>query len=146
MRAANNRLYIEEAGIELTDVLTAMGIAGMGGLVGWLRRRRRKNFGTFFAAVITAAFTGLLSHLLTDWLALDTHLQYAISGAAGYSGGILLDAIAPMLVHLVHSKTADMSGTERLQLNQRKARRESESNNKSEKSSDEDEAKDADTD
>ena len=105
----NNRLYIEENAPDIIDVIAAMSIAGMGGLVGWLRRKRRKNFGSFIAAIITAAFTGLLSHLLTDWLKLDVHLQYAISGAAGYSGGILLDAVAPLLIHLVHKRASDMS-------------------------------------
>lgn len=109
-RLYDNRLYIEEESSMIIDAIAAMSIAGMGGLVGWLRRKRKKNFGTFAAAVITAAFTGLLSHLLTDWMGLDVHLQYAISGAAGYSGGILLDAIAPILVHMVHKKAADMSG------------------------------------
>ncbi|MBR0044139.1 MAG: LPXTG cell wall anchor domain-containing protein [Synergistaceae bacterium] len=58
MRTADNRLYIEEAGPDIMDVLTAMGIAGMGGLVGWLRRKRYKNWRTFLAAIITAAFKG----------------------------------------------------------------------------------------
>ena len=109
MRTADNRLYIEEAGPDIMDVLTAMGIAGMGGLVGWLRRKRYKNWRTFLAAIITAAFTGLLSSLITDWLQLDAHLQFAISGAAGYSGGMLLDTISPMLVHMVHHKASNIS-------------------------------------
>ncbi|MBR0044140.1 MAG: hypothetical protein IJP56_04810 [Synergistaceae bacterium] len=36
-------------------------------------------------------------------------MQFAISGAAGYSGGMLLDTISPILVHMVHHKASDMS-------------------------------------
>lgn len=98
------RAYIEEGGQLLTGAAIAMGIAGLGGAVNWLRRTREKNWGSFAAAIVTAAFTGLLSHLLTSWMELDVHLQYAISGAAGYSGGILLDSITPSLLHLVHHR------------------------------------------
>ena len=122
MRAIDNKLYMTVDEPDLINVLTAMSIAGMGGFVGWLRRRKRKNFGTFFAAVITAAFTGLLSHLLTDWLALDTHLQYAISGAAGYSGGALLDAVSPMLVHMLHRRTEDIAHDSTMASQQKNAR------------------------
>lgn len=107
----DGRLYIEEETGLLAGAAIAMGIAGLGGVVNWLRRTRKKNWGTFAAAIVTAAFTGLLSHFLTSWLEFDVHLQYAISGAAGYSGGILLDSVAPMLLHLVHSRAGDIGKT-----------------------------------
>lgn len=95
---------IEEGTQLLTGAIIAMIIACLGGVVNWFRRTRKKNWGTFAAAIVTAAFTGLLSHLLTGWLGLDTHLQYAISGAAGYSGGLLLDTITPALLHMIHNR------------------------------------------
>ena len=81
-----------------------MSIAVLGGAVNWLRNKHKKDWWTFIAAIITAAFTGLLSHLITGWLELDIRLQYAISGAAGYSGGLLLDSVAPLLIRLVQEK------------------------------------------
>lgn len=79
-------------------------IAGLGGVVNWIRKTHKKNWGTFGAAIITAAFTGLLSHYITGWIGMDIQLQYAISGAAGYSGGALLDTLVPLLSDIVQKR------------------------------------------
>lgn len=95
---------VEEEASLLTGAIIAMLIAVLGGAVNWLRHKHKKDWGTFIAAIVTAAFTGLLSHLITGWLELDLRLQYAISGAAGYSGGILLDSVAPLLIRMFREK------------------------------------------
>lgn len=95
---------VEEEVSLLIGVVFATLIAVMGGAVNWLRHKHKKDWGTFIAAIVTAAFTGLLSHLITSWLELDVRLQYAISGAAGYSGGLLLDSVAPLLIRLFQEK------------------------------------------
>lgn len=101
---------LAEDTIGMMAPLIAVFIAVLGGVVNWIRKTRKKNWGSFIAAIVTAAFTGLLSHLLTSWLELDIHLQYAISGAAGYSGGLLLDTIVPTLLHMVHARTGERTG------------------------------------
>lgn len=80
------------------DALLAMVIAIFGGAVNYLHTHKRHSWQAFLAASVTAAFAGLMSCFLTDWLGLDIRLQYAISGAAGYSGGVLLDHIVSWLV------------------------------------------------
>ena len=92
-------------------MIGAVAVASLGGLVNWLRRARKKSWGTLAAAILTAAFAGFMSHFLTGWMGLDMHLQYAISGAAGYSGGVLLDTAAPMLLDLLKRKTMEHGET-----------------------------------
>ena len=84
-------------------LISAVLIATLGGIVNWIRHPR-KNRWTFAAAILTAAFTGMMSHFLTGWMNLDVHLQYAVSGAAGYSGGVLPDTMVPVLMEMVKGK------------------------------------------
>lgn len=76
-------------------------IGGLGGLVNGLREWTRKDWGQLAAAVLTAGFAGMLAQLLSGWLGADVRLQFAISGIAGYSGGVLLDDIVQRMRELV---------------------------------------------
>lgn len=90
--------------------LVAMGIASFGGLVNWLRKIHRKNWWTLLCAIGTAAFSGLLSHLLTSWLELDLRLQFCVAGGVGYSGGAMLDKLIPLLTGMVQRRVNERAG------------------------------------
>lgn len=71
---------------------TVMG--ALGGVVNGLRQKSFRDWGQTAAAILTAGFAGMLTHLICGWLGADVRLQFALSGIAGYSGGGLLDDAA----------------------------------------------------
>ena len=78
-------------------------IGGHGGLVNHIRKKTARDWGQLFVAVLTAAFAGMLAQLLAGWLDADVRLQFAMSGIAGYSGGVLLDDVVKRVRGLVNS-------------------------------------------
>ncbi len=68
-------------------------MGALGGIVNGLRQKTFKEVSQVIAAVLTAGFAGTLAHLVTSWIGADVRLQFAMSGIAGYSGGVLLDDI-----------------------------------------------------
>ncbi|MBQ9564595.1 MAG: hypothetical protein IJU98_03305 [Synergistaceae bacterium] len=87
---------------ELWPMIDGAIIGGLGGLVNGLRQRSPRDWGQLAAAILTAGFAGMLAQLLSGWLGADVWLQFAISGIAGYSGGVLLDDVARRARELVN--------------------------------------------
>ena len=77
-------------------------IGGLGGLVNGLRQKSLRDWGQILASALTAAFAGMLAQLLTGWLGADVRLQFAMSGIAGYSGGVLLDDVVKRARELIN--------------------------------------------
>jgi hypothetical protein len=73
-------------------------LASLGGLVRWLRSRNKHTWFSFLLALLTSAFVGLQAHFFMLYLGLDQNLQFAVSGACGYSAGALLDTMTPLIV------------------------------------------------
>ena len=78
-------------------------IGGLGGLVNYLRRKTARDWGQLFVAVLTAGFAGMMGQLVAGWLNADIRLQFAISGMAGYSGGVLLDDVVTRFRRIVNN-------------------------------------------
>ena len=74
-------------------VFSTIAVAVLGAFVKWLRKDTH-NWLKLIVMAITSGFIGLLSHYATNWLELDIHLQFFISGIAGYIGVGLLDDTA----------------------------------------------------
>jgi len=83
-------------------VLSTIAVAVLGAFVKWLRKDTHSWLKLIIMA-ITSGFIGLLSHYAMNWLELDIHLQFFISGIAGYVGGGLLDDTATRFRGLVNS-------------------------------------------
>ena len=89
MDIRGGELHMDDAHIAIVFHTVIIGIVG--GIIRWLRRKGPHNWWQLFVSVITSGFVGLMSHYATSWLELDYHLQFFISGIAGYGGGVLLD-------------------------------------------------------
>ncbi len=88
-------------------------IGGLGGLVNHLRKKTPRDWWQLFVSVVTAAFAGMLAQLITGWLGADVRLQFAMSGIAGYSGGVLLDDVVERIRGLVNSTGDVIEGIEK---------------------------------
>ena len=78
-------------------------VGALGGIVNSIRSKSLKDWGQTLATVATAGFTGMLAQLVASWLNADPKLQFAISGVAGYSGGILLDDIVRRFRNIINA-------------------------------------------
>ena len=78
---------------QLWPMIDGAVIGALGGLVNGLRQKTFKEWGQVAASLLTAAFAGMLAQLIAGWLNADVRLQFAVSGIAGYSGGVLLDDV-----------------------------------------------------
>ena len=87
---------------QLWPMLDGAVIGGLGGLVNYLRKKTARDWGQLFVAVLTAGFAGMLAQLLCGWLDADVRLQFAMSGIAGYSGGVLLDDVVKRVRGLIN--------------------------------------------
>ena len=84
-----------------TVLIHAVVVSVMGGFVSWLRRKSPRKWGQLFVSAVTAGFIGLLTHYIASWLELNIHLQFVLSGIAGYGGGSLLDDAVESLRHFI---------------------------------------------
>ena len=88
---------------QLWNMVDGAVIGGIGGLVNHLREKDARDWWRTFVAVLTAAFAGMLAQLVAGWLNADVRLQFAISGIAGYGGGVLLDDVVTRFRNIVNS-------------------------------------------
>ena len=88
---------------QLLPMLDGAVLGGLGGLVNHLRKKSAREWGQLFVSVLTAAFAGMLAQLVAGWLEADVRLQFALSGIAGYSGGVLLDDVVTRFRRIVNS-------------------------------------------
>ena len=88
---------------QILPMLDGAVIGGLGGLVNYLRKMTTHNWGQLFVAVLTAAFAGMLAQLVAGWWDTDIRFQYAVSGIAGYGGGVLLDDVVKRVRGLVNT-------------------------------------------
>ena len=88
---------------QIGPMLDGAVIGGLGGLVNHLRRRKSRDWGQLFVAVLTAGFAGMLAQLVSGWMNLDIRLQFAVAGIAGYGGGVLLDDIVTRFRNIVNA-------------------------------------------
>lgn len=73
--------------------------ACLGGMVHWMRHPKGGyTIVAFCISVTTAAFVGMQAHFILRWMGCAEELQFAVSGAAGYGGGALLDAAVPLMI------------------------------------------------
>ena len=77
-------------------------IGALGGLVNGLRRKSLRDWGQIAAALLPAGFAGMLAQLIAGWLDADIRFQFAMSGIAGYSGGVLLDDVVRRVRGLIN--------------------------------------------
>ncbi|MBQ7168434.1 MAG: hypothetical protein IJR63_00855 [Synergistaceae bacterium] len=82
---------ISKSEAEFESFFMAIGIAVLGGIANFFKNGDKPNWPKIFAAIVTSAFSGLLSYEITTALGFDIHTQCVIAGIAGYGGGTLLD-------------------------------------------------------
>lgn len=85
------RTYINYAESEIDAIFTVVGMAIIGGLANFFRDDNRPKWGRIIAALVTSAFSGLLSYEVTIAMGFDIHVQCIVAGVAGYGGGKMLD-------------------------------------------------------
>ena len=57
------------------DAVLAAVIGMLGGVVNYLNSHKKSSWQSFLAASVTAAFAGVMSHFVTDWLDFDIRLR-----------------------------------------------------------------------
>ena len=87
---------------QLWHMLDGAAIGGLGGLVNHLREKSARDWRRTFAAMLTAAFAGMVAQLMAGWFSEDMRFQFAMAGIAGYSGVKLLDDVALRIRRLVN--------------------------------------------
>jgi len=100
---------------ETKTLLEVAGIAGMGGLVNYIRHPHDGKFraAELAACILSAAYAGVIAHFIVAWLELGTDLQFAVAGIAGYGGGVFLDMAVGILKQMAHHKTGMGNGIEK---------------------------------
>ena len=89
----------------LDEILTALGIAILGGLTNYARSdENHKKISRLIVVIFTAAFSGLLVEMITTALGFGIEYQCVISGVAGYSGGTFLDGIVKRFTDIFFSR------------------------------------------
>ena len=83
--------YIHRIEADIEAMFMAVGMSVVGGLVNFFRDDGPPKWGKIFAAVLTSAFSGLLSYEITLAMGFDVHVQCIVAGIAGYGGGTMLD-------------------------------------------------------
>lgn len=76
---------------DIQGLIMVVGMSLIGGLANFFRDDGPPKWPRIFAALLTAAFSGLLSYEITIAMGFDIHVQCIISGIAGYGGGTMLD-------------------------------------------------------
>ena len=74
----------------------------LGGLVNGFRKKSIQDWGQATVVLITAGFSGMIFQLFTSWLGVGLELQFALSGMAGYSGGMILDDAVKRLREIIN--------------------------------------------
>ena len=87
---------------ELWPMVDGAIIGALGGLVNGLRQKTIQDWSQAFIVLLTAGFSGMLAQLLSGWLGADVRMQFAVSGIAGYSGGVLLDDVVKRARELIN--------------------------------------------
>lgn len=87
----------------LLAMLDGAVIGAVGGVINSIRNKTIGDWGQTIATIMTAGFTGMLAQLVAGWLEMDMRFQFAVSGIAGYSGGILLDDVVKRLRGIINS-------------------------------------------
>ena len=92
---------------ETKTLLEVAGIAGLGGVVNYLRHPHKGGFRAveLAACILSAAYAGVIAHFVVAWLELGEDLQFAVAGIAGYGGGAFLDMAVNVLKQLIQHKT-----------------------------------------
>lgn len=90
-------------------------IGALGGVINSIRNKTMREWGQTVATILTAGFTGMLAQLVAGWWGTDVRLQFAISGIAGYGGGILLDDIVKRVRGVISSAASVVDGLDKLQ-------------------------------
>ncbi|MBQ6971815.1 MAG: phage holin family protein [Synergistaceae bacterium] len=92
---------------EVESIIYVVGMAVVGGLASFFKNDDgHPNWGRILAAVITSAFSGLLSYEITYAMGFDIHIQSVVAGISGYGGGTMLDE-AMQKLHDIIMKHAD---------------------------------------
>ncbi|MDR1875863.1 MAG: phage holin family protein [Synergistaceae bacterium] len=85
-------------------IISVLCLASLGGLVRWLRNKNGHTWFSFLMALLTSAFVGLQVHFFMRYMGLDQNLQFALSGACGYSAGALLDVLTPLMIRWCYKR------------------------------------------
>ena len=91
---------------ETMTLIEVSAIAGLGGLVNYIRHPHDKGFraAELVACILSAAYSGVIAHFIVAWLELGVDLQFAVAGIAGYGGGVFLDMAVNILKQIATRK------------------------------------------
>lgn len=90
-------------------------IGALGGVINSVRNKSLRDWGQTLATILTAGFTGMLAQLVAGWWGSDVRMQFAISGIAGYGGGILLDDVVKRVRGIISTAGSVVEGLDKIQ-------------------------------
>lgn len=77
-------------------LIVMISFAGFGAIVKWFRTPKGiRTVTALCCSIATSAFVGAQVYLILKVLNLSTEAQFAITGACGYCGGVILDVLLP---------------------------------------------------
>ena len=92
---------------ELSTILMVVAMSVFGGVANFFKQGDEPNWGKIIAALVTSAFSGLLSYQITIAMGFDIHVQCIVAGIAGYGGGTMLDETYQKIHDFIMKKADD---------------------------------------
>lgn len=105
-----NILKAEE---EFSSIIMVVAMSIFGGVANFFKSGGPPNPAKILAALVTSAFSGLLSYEITIAMGFDIHVQCIVAGIAGYGGGTMLDETYQKIHDFIMKKADDNLSSER---------------------------------
>ena len=100
----DNVLRVES---ELETILMVVCMSIFGGVANFFKNDGPPKLAKVIAALVTSAFSGLLSYQITIAMGFDIHVQCIVAGIAGYGGGTMLDETYQKIHDFIMKKADD---------------------------------------
>ena len=87
-------------GEKAAQIFMAALLAAFGALARFLSQKDKEaaRFAGLISGSMVAAFSGIMTHFISDYFGLDPSLNYLLAGVSGWMGPQLMDAISDMVL------------------------------------------------
>lgn len=92
---------------EFMTMLMVVAMSVFGGITNFFKQGGPPDIVKIIAALVTSAFSGLLSYQITIAMGFDIHVQCIVAGIAGYGGGTMLDETYQKIHDFIMKKADD---------------------------------------